>query len=440
MRTDTGTWECDLLVVGAGIAGMTAAARAASLGLETVVAGSAGTLAFYSGLMDYLGCWPPGNPHMVQVPEEGVTRLLTEMPDHPYAIAAWAASAAAGPDKIREGFEFVAGVLNRQGLAYSLPSGKNIFVITAMGTVKPSFLVPRTMTVEGEGVPDRLDREKGGLVIAGIQGLPGFSPSQVCYGLGEERAIPVRVSLPGTRGMIPPQVAAGQMADPRIREIWTDQVRPHAAGAWACGVPAVFGLGDHQEIVDEISASLGCPLFEIPGAPPSMPGLRLKQAFESYLQSSGVRVLSNTRMADPVFDGKRFTLTAKVEPRGRKILARGVVLATGRFFGRGLHARRERIVEPLFHLDVSQPVRRSLWHNPRFLDPGGHGINRAGLETDRSFRPLDERGRPVYRHLYAAGGILANNDWSRLKSGAGVSILSAVTAVDTFFREAGHGR
>lgn len=434
-RTDTEPLICDLLVVGAGLAGLTAAARAASLGLSTIVAGSSSAFAFYSGLLDVLGCWPPGGAESFDAPEDGLAALLDAIPDHVYAKAGRAAED--GLDRIWESFEFVSGLLNGQGLAYVLPDRRNIPVITAMGTIKRSFLVPRSMTLDGGSVPERLVRKEISPVIAGVKGLAGFSAAQVTGALGQ--GVPVQVNFPGISGPVPPQVLAARMEGEKTLSAWVDQVRPRMKGADACGVPAVLGLGDHQAVWDSVSGALGCPVFEIPCAPPSIPGMRLKLAFDAYLRQAGATVLSNTRISEPVFDGDRFVLTAGVEPWGRKIMARGVILATGRFFGGGLHARRERIVEPLFHLDVAQPVRRGLWHQTRFLAPEGHGINQAGIETDGRFRPIDERGRPVYRRLYAVGGILARNDWARLKSGAGVAMASAVSAVDAFFREAGHG-
>ena len=44
--------SCDLIVIGAGMAGMAAAASASHLGLKTVQAGSSSGLLFYSGMLD----------------------------------------------------------------------------------------------------------------------------------------------------------------------------------------------------------------------------------------------------------------------------------------------------------------------------------------------------------------------------------------------------
>ena len=52
------TINCDLLVIGSGIAGMAAALFAANRGINIVQAGMAGELTFASGLLDLMGVHP----------------------------------------------------------------------------------------------------------------------------------------------------------------------------------------------------------------------------------------------------------------------------------------------------------------------------------------------------------------------------------------------
>ncbi|MCG8618599.1 MAG: glycerol-3-phosphate dehydrogenase subunit GlpB [Desulfobacterales bacterium] len=417
--------ECDLLIIGAGLAGMTAAARASENGLSCVVAGNPSSLMFSSGLMDYLGVYPAGSGQVLGSPEAGLSELTRDLPGHAYAFT--------GHDAVLESFEFIRGVLAEAGLTYTM-NGENQTFLTSMGTVKPSYMVPETMAA---GVlNERTDQR---LLVAGIQGLQGFSPVQVAEGASERfrEAGAVQTGLPGIQSVVPPQALAEMMSTPDIQNMFIDQVRPHAKSADLCGVPAVMGGLDCGAVVSRLRDELGLPVFEIPGGPPSIPGLRLKQAFEGLLAARNIPFLSNMQMADPVFDGKCFTLGCDQGPDEVTVRARGVVLASGRFFGNGLHARRERVVETLFRLDVLQPKGRNLWHDNRFLAPEGHRINKAGIRTDERFRPLDERDRPVYDNLYAVGSILAWNDWARLKSGSGAALVSACRAVDAFTESTG---
>ena len=116
------------------------------------------------------------------------------------------------------------------------------------------------------------------------------------------------------------------------------------------------------------------------------------------------------------------------------VQSRAIILASGRFIGGGLHADRERLKETIFDLPVKQPSTRAEWHNRDFLDIRGHLVNQAGLEIDDSFRPLNSSGQPAFPTLFAAGSILAHNDWKRIKCGAGNAIATAFGAVRSFIR------
>ena len=64
------------------------------------------------------------------------------------------------------------------------------------------------------------------------------------------------------------------------------------------------------------------------------------------------------------------------------------------------------------------------------MDKRGHEIHRTGIEVDEKFRPLGENGQPVSDRLFAAGLILAHQDWIRGRCGAGVALASAYKAVE----------
>jgi glycerol-3-phosphate dehydrogenase subunit B len=70
----------------------------------------------------------------------------------------------------------------------------------------------------------------------------------------------------------------------------------------------------------------------------------------------------------------------------------------------------------------------------RFLEPGSHSVNMAGIETDNLLRPVKINAQPKYERLFAAGSILANQDGHRMKCGSGVSVATAYGAVQSFSR------
>lgn len=427
--------QCDLLIIGAGISGMAAAARASAAGVKTVLAGNSGALMLNSGLFDCLGVSPGQPGKVLPHPVSGLADLAARLPGHPYVKAGRAAEKGSADllelcrKRITAAFNFFHDFLSDAGLAYHLSGAENLMVPTAMGNFKPSFMIPETMT---KGT--RLVREPAPLLLIDFRGLQGYSAKQAAGGLAQvlPHVRTLRVEIPGIGKTVPPQVLAGLMAEPRVREALIKQVMPFADRVEMAGMPAVCGIHNSMEILGELETATGLSWFEIPAMPPSIPGLRLKNACEGALED--VRFLSNVIMCEPVFNGRRFVLRGKMDSRDVTVDAGGVILATGRFFSGGLLAKRERIVEPVFFLDVLQPVNRTQWHEVEFLARSGHDINRAGIETDDRFRPLDARGRPVFRNLYAVGSILAHNEWTRLKSGAGVSLVSACAAVDDFIR------
>jgi glycerol-3-phosphate dehydrogenase subunit B len=135
------------------------------------------------------------------------------------------------------------------------------------------------------------------------------------------------------------------------------------------------------------------------------------------------------------FDGDGGTATLDLEGMsggegGERVSARAVVLATGRFTGRGLTADRGQVHESILGLPVHQPSSREAWHQHDFLDPSGHAINRAGLRVDDAWRPLDAGGKPAWPRLFAVGSILAHQDWMRSKCGSGLAIATAWAAMD----------
>ena len=115
-----------------------------------------------------------------------------------------------------------------------------------------------------------------------------------------------------------------------------------------------------------------------------------------------------------------------------EITSQAVVLATGRFIGGGLNASRNGIRETVFDLPVHSPSRRSNWHHSDFLDLRGHPLNSCGIQTDPFFRPLNRSGEPAHERLYAAGSILAHQDWIRMKCGAGLALSTALAAVEAY--------
>ena len=419
--TDPARIACDVCVVGSGMAGMSAALFAANRGLATVLVGRTGEIIFATGLLDLLGVHPLEEGKTWSDPWAGMAALVKDLPRHPYARL------AAG--EIRAALDEVLRFFEANGLAYAGLPERNVVVPTAVGTLKTTYRVPQTMWQAVSAWERRAP-----CLLVDIQGLKGFSARQVA-----DTLTPVWPGLQTARVVFPGTHAGSEVFAERLarsleleknREKFADALTPHVKGVDIVGLPAILGISKPVRVMQDIERRLGVALFEIPTMPPGATGLRLKETFESGLAACGVRLLLENKVFRAVADSSGgFLIEAGRSDAEQHIAAASVILATGRFMGGGLHADRRGVRETLFDLPVHQPEGRDGWHRQDFLDPKGHPVNRAGLEIDDSFRPLSASGRPAHAHLFAAGSILAHQDWIRMKCGAGLSIATAYGAV-----------
>lgn len=410
--------RCDLLVVGTGMAGMAAALFAALRGIETAHVGMTGSINFASGLLDLMGVQPTDEGRVRTDPWAAIAESVRENPGHPYARLE--------RPEIEIAFAEVTDFLAGAGVAYRGHPDRNVRVLTAAGTAKPTYRVPETMWAGAEALA-----KKPPCLLVDFDGLKGYSARQIAENLAPDwpGLRTARVAFPGGRGERLPEPMARALDSREGRAALIEAASVHLRGETHVGFPAVLGLERSAEAVAHLSEALGAAAFEIPTMPPAIPGLRIRHAFETRLSRMGVRPFyqKTVRAVNAGPDGFVFDIGRR-ETEVR-VAARGAVLATGRFFGKGLSADREGIRETVFDLPVRQPDRRNQWHRVDFLDLRGHGINRAGLETDRFFRPLDRTGKPAFPRLFAAGSILANQDWARMKCGSGLAVATAYRAV-----------
>lgn len=413
--------KCDLLVIGRGFAGMVAAAKASALGLKTVQAGSSSSFFLSSGLIDVLGVYPVKEARILQIPDTGLAKMRTECPNHPYSKIS--------DEKILGSLCFLDDFLSNVGLSYQTKNKQNSFILTSAGTFKPSFMVPKTIL---KGCAKNLKGKR--VLFVDFKGLKGYSARQVANVVHKicPHSSSLTIEVAEHSGDLTPMALAHLFEDDSFLRMIAKKVQPQMDHFDLVGFPAMCGIHDSLKIIDQLEKLIGCLCFEIPGLPPSIPGLRLKNAFEKKISQQGVSVLNKAKICFDSFKDNTFFMTATNQNMTTSIQAKGVILATGRFQGQGLHAGRKAIEETVFKLPVFQPEQRSQWCDLNFFNPDGHRVNQAGIETNGMFQPIDEKNNPKYQHLYAVGSILAHNDWVRLKSGSGVSCASAVTAVNHF--------
>ena len=417
--------KCDLAIIGCGLSGMAAAFFATEKGFSVVQAGVSGGLIFATGLLDVMGTHPIETGHRWVDPWAAINAVSNDIPNHPYARLT--------PDIIKESLAKVVSFLRENDLSYMKSGDNNSELMTQLGTTKTSYYIPETMW---EGVSAL--KKKRPCLIVGFEELKDFSATRVARGLTSQwpglRRLNIRLKgMAKASSLVSGDILARDMETAGNVEKLVHLIRPHLKDAETVGLPAVLGMRRPREVIEKLSRELGAKVFEIPTTPLSVPGLRLNEVFTQGLAERGVkqffpeRILSWER-------GNDGTILLAMDQGVRKkwIRAEGVILATGRFWAHGLRADRDKIREPLFDLPVHQPEKREEWHREDFLDLRGHPANQAGLTIDNQFRPLNRDGGPALEKLFAAGSILAHQDWMRMKCGSGLAISSAYAAVKAF--------
>jgi glycerol-3-phosphate dehydrogenase subunit B len=416
--------SCELMIIGTGMAGMAAAIFAASQQIDVVQVGMTGELNLASGLLDLMAVHPIKKGKIWENPWKAIRALTKDCPKHPYALL--------NKEDMQTAFKEFISFFKKGGLHYHHEPDQNLFVITPVGTIKPTYAIPRSMLNGAKALQDRAD-----CVIFDFHGLKGFSSRQIVETLkplwSTLRA--QRIRFPKTTGEIYSEPIALSLEIPQRRAELAELIKPHMKNEQYIGLPSVLGIYNTEDIFSDLQHRLGKSLFEIPTIPPSIAGLRIRNAYEKQITQQGVRAHFQHKVIHAAVTTSGEFLF-KVGPQQPEMLIRSknVILASGRFFGQGLHASRKKVSETIFHLPVFQPSERKGWHQKSFLDLKGHRINQFGLETDSMFRPLDTKGKTVFENLFAVGSILAHHDWMRMKCGSGLAITTAFAAVKSFHK------
>jgi glycerol-3-phosphate dehydrogenase subunit B len=418
MTEPTRTLTVDLAVIGSGMAGFAAAVFAAERQISSAIMGNSGAMAYTTGYLDLLGR-VKGLADRVTDPWQALEELRQAEPGHPLSRIPSA--------DIRRAFDGFVAALTQGGIGYSLAGEHNLCALTPAGTLKQTLCMPATMAAGPKAYADQ-----SACVIVDFEGLQGFSGRGLVANLGPlwPGLSTRRMAFPGLPGgEVYAEVMARSLEVPAAREQLSEVLRDAAGSAKVIGLPAILGVHRPDHVHAEMQRLTGLTIFEIPTMPPSVPGVRLRELLEQSLPKRGVHLIAQHRVSRLNLDGAGATLALQDSFGAIHVQAQAVVLATGRFLSGGLQALADRIREPLLDLPVTQPAGRAAWYRERYTDSRGHAIHRAGIEVDADFRPLERDGRPRSERLFAAGGILAHQDWIRSRSGAGIAIATAYAAV-----------
>ena len=412
--------SADVLVVGAGLAGLAAARQAVAAGARArVIAKGWGAQYWLGGGVAVLGYHPLGDGQPVASPADGLEALIAEQPEHPYALA--------GVEGVAEAIADLQRACTENGLSLEGSIDRNWLLPSPLGARRPICLAPSTMT---GGDLTRRDP----MLIVGLTRYPDFPAGLVAANLEAQgmAATSFEVDLESfrQRRFLNTTVLASLFELPEVREEAARAIRPRLGSAGRVGMPAVLGLEKPVEAVTHLGDLLGVEVFEIPTAPPSLPGIRLHRALVGGLVRSGVRVSIGMQVVASEADGSRI-VAVQSEAAARRVrhAAASFVLATGGILGGGLVTAEDgSITEVVANLPVKSPSSRSDWFNRDVLDPAGHPIYRAGIEVDSAWRPTDRSSEAVWDNLTVAGSLLAGAEPLREHSLDGLAVTTGFLA------------
>jgi glycerol-3-phosphate dehydrogenase subunit B len=426
VNASPGPATADVVVLGAGLAGLVAAVRLAEAGLRVVtVAKGYGSLRLSPATIDILGY----RPEPVDSPAAELPGFAETHPEHPYALISQAVLA--------ESVQWLKEHVDTY--AYVGDPSANMLLSTAIGVPRPSAVVPETMA--GGDL-----RGVGPVAIVGLGVLKDFHAALAAENLQAATAAygrmvetrPVLLNPPtGGQADVGALALARLFEDAAFRVAVAAELRAAVRGEEAVGLPAVLGMDQARSVWTELQQAVGRPVFEIPTAvPPSVPGMRLARALQGRLRRAGGRLVLGAQATGPELRngelaGVRIRSAARVTPR----MCRWVVLGTGGLASGGIEVDTSGVAsERALGLPVYAPGPDQAGFDPSYL--GEHPMETAGLRVDSTLRPVGPDGEPVYQNVYAAGAVIGGARPWREKSGDGISLSTGYLAADAILKEA----
>ena len=403
----------DVVVIGSGLAGLVAAASAAAGGAKVgVISTSSGNLGLWSGL---------------------------------------ATGPAGGGRDVAEALCFFLETGERAGLPYRRAAALTGFdLLAASGRKVRAVLAPETMAAgDLRGLPTAACGS--GLLVAGFTELADYPAALIA---AEARAW---TGLAVNHRSLSLGREVGHGSGPRIARLFDDRTwfqgfldaarrvliaeKPWRAGMdtarpAAIAFPPVLGLFAFRDNLTALSEALGCPVFELPALPPSIPGQRFWRFWRHRLEADGRVTFHAGRkvVKTGVEDGRCLWVADELT----RFQARAFVLATGGVAGGGLLVSPSAFFavtaddgedgrqdqdrwsvdpapdtprEPLFDLDTAGQGPDWLTWGPR-TDRDGRPFQRAGAEGG-SEAPRSSgagRRRKPLANVFVAGWLLGGSE------------------------------
>ena len=305
------------LVIGSGLAGLVAALRLDEAGHDvTVLTMGMGGLQLSQGTVDILGY----SPERVANP---IAALGDVDESHPYRKL--------GEQTVRESVTWLKTLLGEDYLVGDIEA--NVVLPSVVGALRPTALYQPQMAA---GVL-KADTD---YTIVGIKQYKDFYPELIAGNLARQE-LPGGGKVTARAAWIDFEVRSGE-ADASALTLARALDRDEMIGkfAWALskvpgegpiGVPAILGYR-RLDVAKEVSRRLGREVFEIPGLPPSIPGMRLNEALRRILLDRRIRLIQGAQaIGFTTSGGKIASVRTHAAGRDDDYAADDIVYAAGGF-------------------------------------------------------------------------------------------------------------
>lgn len=265
-------------------------------------------------------------------------------------------------------------------------------------------------------------------LVVNLSGFHDFFASFLAEGL-EKQGISCQIrsiNFPELEALAksPSEMRSVQIA--RIMDRITDkvirEVRMLLNDEDAVVLPQVFGLQD-SAVIEQLRKGIPVRVVFAGTLPPSVPGIRTQMLLKRRYEALGGTFMASDEVVKAHLHEGRVHSIATRNLDNHFIEADNFILATGGYFSKGLRSNPFGISEPIFGLDVRFDENRSAWYNPSFA--ADQPYMKYGVVTDASLHALREE--KALENVFAIGSILGGTR-PELGTGAGLAIRSALEA------------
>lgn len=430
----------DVIVIGGGVAGYSAALRCLENGLKTAVVSSGqSALHFSSGSIDLLSNSPEtGAP--VEFPFDEIEKLPQQLPRHPYSKL--------GVKRIKEAMTWYQETMTKEGLPLSaLDTQANHLRITTMGTLKPTWLSQPHVQKIDFGFESLKNVKR--IIMISIEGFRDFQPQIAQDNLkryAEMNNIKILTKQINTSGFTSTSRNPNEFRSIDISRILRDesqflelanQLLAAATPEDLVVIPSVMGNGDGLKLLNKMAEHTGLTFHEVPTMPPSLLGIRIEDVMmRAFIRNGGSLLKGDEVLGGEITEENGNLKLVNLKTQKMKeltISADHYVFATGSFFSKGIIAHQNSIEEPVFGLDLAETGKRAEWFQKSFFAKQPHAFLSFGVEADERFIP-SINGQKV-TNVFCAGSILSDYNPVAHGCGGGVAISTAHFAVDNILSE-----